>query len=477
MDTTRPRVQSSVASQALPAPYAALALGVVVTVACVVGTLSRPLEFLATFWPANALMLGMLLREPSLARDPRAWLACVCAYVFSSLLMGDGMAIAIWLSFANLAGVVAGWQFFHGLDRSTMLLRGPLSSLFLLCGCIVQAAAESIVGFSATPVLFGGSAREALLMWFSSALMCSMIVLPVVLSAPSLEAIRRFRCRAAMREFDPSRLAPLLALIASEGIALLLGGAGSLLFSVPALLWCSLRYSLFSTALLCLAVGLATSYSATMGIVNYTPEHLPDVLSLRLGITMLSLGPLSVASFQAVRNELLDKLNYAARHDALTGVFGRKTFLDQSARSLHRLSQDQRSAAVLMIDLDHFKRVNDNFGHAAGDELLRGFTRVMQQELRPTDLLGRMGGEEFAVLLPDVTKPEAEAIAQRLCDTTRTQQFHLGNNEYLNATVSVGLIHQLASPQRGQIERLLREADLALYEAKRTGRNRVMVHA
>lgn len=457
--------------------YAAAALGIAVFIACVIGTLSRPVEFLASFWPANALMLGLLLRRPSLGYHRGTWLWGGGAFVSSSLLMGDGMAAAFLLSLANLAGILAGWVFLKRLDRDTVMLRGTLSALYLLCGCIVSSLGEALLGGMATPYLFGGSMVKAIVMWFTGALICNMLMLPVVLSAPSFEAIRRARPGSWLGYRGLLHLLPLAALVTSEVAAVLLGGPGSLVFGVPALIWCALRYSLFSTALLCLAVGITKLYTASLGLIIYTPDHMLDAVSLRLGITLLSLGPLAVASFQAVRNELLDKLNYAARHDALTGVLGRNTFLEQCAHWLQRLASERRPAAVLMIDLDNFKSVNDTYGHAAGDELLRGFTRLVQQQLGPADLLGRMGGEEFAVLLPNVSHAEAREVAERLCEATRRELFTFSDDLQLHITASIGMVHQNAPPGHERIEQWLKEADYALYEAKGTGRNRVVTRA
>ena len=460
---------------ALSVSYAAAALGIMVFAACIWGTLSRPVAFLASFWPANALMLGLLLRRPELAQTYLGWMWGAIGFVTSSILMGDSAAAVVWLSFSNLAGVYAGWQFFKRLDRNTVLLRGTLSALCLLCGCIVAAAGEALVGFRATPILFGGIAKDAFLMWFTSALMCGMLVLPVVLTAPSFAQIRRIQWNTCIERFNVLHLAPLIAVVACEVAAAMLGGPGSLVFSVPALIWCALRYSLFSTALLCFAVGLTKSYTASLGLITFTPDHMVDAISLRLGITLLSLGPLAVASSQAVRNELLNKLHYAARHDGLTGVLGRNTFLEQCASWLHRLANERRPAAVLMIDLDNFKKVNDTYGHAAGDELLRGFTQLIQKQLRHSDVLGRMGGEEFAILMPNVSHTEALVQAERLCEATRNQTFTYAEYGELRITVSIGMVHQDAPPKNTLIEHLLREADHALYEAKGTGRNRVVV--
>ena len=111
---------------ALTVSYAAAALGIMVFAACIWGTLSRPVAFLSSFWPANALMLGLLLRRPELAQTYLGWMWGAIGFVTSSILMGDSAAAVVWLSFSNLAGVYAGWQFFKRLDRNTVLLRGTL---------------------------------------------------------------------------------------------------------------------------------------------------------------------------------------------------------------------------------------------------------------------------------------------------------------------------------------------------------------
>ena len=115
------------------------------------------------------------------------------------------------------------------------------------------------------------------------------------------------------------------------------------------------------------------------------------------------------------RSELLHRMRYQAHHDSLTDVLSRNGFVQASNSLLQRLTHESGSVAVLMLDLDHFKRVNDSYGHATGDLLLREFTRTMTQTLRPQDVLGRIGGEEFAVVLPRISAADAATIAERLC--------------------------------------------------------------
>jgi diguanylate cyclase (GGDEF)-like protein len=125
-----------------------------------------------------------------------------------------------------------------------------------------------------------------------------------------------------------------------------------------------------------------------------------------------------------------------------------------------------------MLDIDYFKHINDRYGHQKGDEVLVTFVSRLQSELRQSDQLGRYGGEEFLVLLPDTSKSDAEKIAQRLRHAIADTPFQI-NDEVLDVTTSIGLACLEADVSLGQDE-LVGRADVALYLAKQTGRNRVV---
>jgi diguanylate cyclase (GGDEF)-like protein len=172
----------------------------------------------------------------------------------------------------------------------------------------------------------------------------------------------------------------------------------------------------------------------------------------------------------------LVKDRIAARHqnvsliDPLTGVANRRGFLHAGERLMIRTRFTNRPAALLTFDLDRFKSINDKFGHPAGDTVLVTFCRLATSQLRPTDLFGRMGGEEFASLLPDTMRQDALQLAERLraafeatCHTVAEQPF--------TATVSVGVA--TSDHASFDLSALLVAADQALYRAKALGRNRV----
>ena len=456
----------------LPPPLLWLGLGLLVFAACLVGIFARPIGFLSAFWPANALLLGLLVRYPALARPP-AWVAAAVGYVAADLATGSGWGMALWLNAANLLGATAGWLVLRRLDESTRRLQRTVSALYLLLAALAASAVAALAGCGAAPVYFNTHWSDLLSLWFGTELMNYMLIVPVVLAAPRADSPPPAAAQGSASLLW--RVAPVCSLLLVEGIRIVIGGPGMLAFVVPGLLWCALSYSTFTASLLSLVVCLWTMAGVATGVLNFTPAHASEVLSLRVGVTLLALGPLAVACASAARAEALRRLDHAVRHDDLTGVLARRALLQQGERLLARWQRESAGVAVMMLDVDHFKQVNDRHGHGAGDQLLIGITQAMAGALRAQDLLGRMGGEEFAVVLPGVSPAEAHAIAERLRRAVEQQPFGAldGASEPLHATVSIGLVHSASMGGEVDMDMLLLAADAALYRAKAEGRNRV----
>ncbi len=162
----------------------------------------------------------------------------------------------------------------------------------------------------------------------------------------------------------------------------------------------------------------------------------------------------------------------AAMIDPLTGIANRRAFLHEAGVMAKRHSANPRPTAVLLIDLDHFKSINDRFGHALGDRVLEIFTDAAQQSIRATDLIGRLGGEEFAAILYDTSREKAVVASERMRETFARIAQDVGGRPVC-ATVSIGLVH-CEGPVL-DVPELLAQADQALYFAKENGRNRVEV--
>lgn len=166
------------------------------------------------------------------------------------------------------------------------------------------------------------------------------------------------------------------------------------------------------------------------------------------------------------------RLNQLARTDALTGALVRGHFFDLAGREIARARRDDRPLGVLMIDVDHFKAVNDAYGHAAGDETLRRIAEIARGQLRPSDVFGRIGGEEFAAALPNVGPQDSLLVAERLRQAVDGEDIAIGGNRMITCTVSIGAASMRAGDE--SFEAALARADERLYTAKDLGRNRVV---
>lgn len=152
-----------------------------------------------------------------------------------------------------------------------------------------------------------------------------------------------------------------------------------------------------------------------------------------------------------------------AHYDALTGIYNRRALLQYCEEEFERAVRTGRNMALMFIDLDHFKRINDSYGHQHGDKVLQYFAKQVASTLRPTDRFGRYGGEEFAVVLPETSMEAAQTVAHRIHEV-------LATGHALDCKVSIGLTMWLGSEDT--VEVMFARADRALYTAKEQGRNR-----
>lgn len=181
--------------------------------------------------------------------------------------------------------------------------------------------------------------------------------------------------------------------------------------------------------------------------------------------------PNSLLTTVAARLERARMLRYLLDHDSLTGLLTHTAFYDRASAVFVQARRRNVSAVVAMLDVDHFKRVNDSFGHVAGDNVLASLAALLRNRLRPVDVAGRYGGEEFGVVLPDVGFDEARRMIEAIRQEWAAQSHETGSGETISVTFSGGL-----SPMQDGLRDVtawIEMADRELYEAKRSGRNRV----
>ena len=173
------------------------------------------------------------------------------------------------------------------------------------------------------------------------------------------------------------------------------------------------------------------------------------------------------------RKALEEELIRQAHIDYLTGVNNRRYFMERAEQELRRANRSGNQLSIFMLDIDHFKRINDRYGHKVGDLVLKMLAEVCQSALRDIDVLARMGGEEFAVLLPETESSLAIEVARRLQDSINKASLPLEGDLAIKIQVSIG-VASMTSPH-DNMDILLHRADTALYEAKNIGRNRICV--
>ena len=171
---------------------------------------------------------------------------------------------------------------------------------------------------------------------------------------------------------------------------------------------------------------------------------------------------------------LQNQLTRLATTDYLTGIPNRRHFIELAERELKRSLRYGNHFVLAVVDLDLFKRINDTYGHHAGDVVLKEFGVICRMDLRDTDILGRIGGEEFAIMLPNISLSEAKDVIERIREDVENANVQISKNSAIRFTASFGLSESNANTL--DLDTIIKFADEALYQAKQTGRNKVSIH-
>lgn len=263
------------------------------------------------------------------------------------------------------------------------------------------------------------------------------------------------------------------------------GARITIMSSIAAIMWCYPEYILLKDKnssilqkvivfvyggeliLLFLRAYVGIKFNESMNLLSNNIYNILFFIGLYIVMLMGNIG------FILMAKEKTDlELMNAAKYDELTGIFNRREFLLR-ARSIVLLCEVQKKPlSFLMIDLDHFKKINDVYGHAAGDIVLKNFAQNLKSRLRKYDLFGRFGGEEFTVLLPETDEKLALDIAERLRKSTENSTININENTVIKYTISIGIVTVIPD-QSTSVDTLYKSSDDALYIAKMNGRNRV----
>jgi len=376
--------------------------------------------------------------------DPRT---LIVASLLSAGLMG-----AVSLAFATLRGssrIIGRWGMAMLVLAAGLLglaLRGVIPdwmSMALSSTIIVAALVIAMRGLR----LFLGSAPRDLLGWGLTAALFIFLL--------------------AFATIWPSQVARTLAISAT--IAYIAFRAAMLLHrSAPAHCRLSARfaeYMFWATAVATVARGVATLVVGTEDVMQPAALNATSFLAYAGFIMVSTLGVMWM-EIETLQAELV----HFAHYDSLTNIYNRGTFLAECEREVSRSSRGGAAFSLAIFDLDRFKQVNDRYGHPAGDQVLKAFAEILRTSIRKHDTVGRYGGEEFALLMPQTGKDTAVRVAERIRRALEARGVSVDIGR-IDVTVSAGVATYGADGE--DWDGLLSAADTALYEAKDAGRNRV----
>jgi diguanylate cyclase (GGDEF)-like protein len=229
-----------------------------------------------------------------------------------------------------------------------------------------------------------------------------------------------------------------------------------------------------AVTLICIAVSVVITAAVTYFATGSLTFGLGNYISILVPAVIAPIGSYFHISMSARLREANERLRALSETDPLTQTYNRRRFLEVAVQQLALARRHCFPTSLLLIDFDHFKQINDRFGHAAGDSVLVEGTRIMREALRESDTLARFGGEEFIVLLPHTAREGAVMVAERVMAAIRDHAFAHGG-EAVAVTVSIGGV--TCETSETSLDTLTSRADWLLYAAKQGGRNRCMIEA
>ncbi|MCW8888590.1 MAG: sensor domain-containing diguanylate cyclase [Gammaproteobacteria bacterium] len=207
-------------------------------------------------------------------------------------------------------------------------------------------------------------------------------------------------------------------------------------------------------------------------VLSWNSHSITNIQGEVTGSLALAKDVTEIRDKQEQLEQALERAEALAREDELTGLFNRRAFFEQGVYIFKEMRRNRGRTSVIMMDLDHFKSINDQHGHAKGDEVLKNVANVIKKHVREIDIVGRLGGEEFGFILPNTDLEESEVICERLRVEISKLMIE-GDGESRQVTSSFGLT--ISMGETDTLDRMLSRADDALYRAKKFGRNRIEI--
>ena len=435
-----------------------------------------PPGYATAVWPPSGIALAAVLLLGN-----RVWPGVWLGAALVNLTVQSSLAAALLMGTGNTLEALAGAALVRRyLGVPCNFERGEDVIEFVAIAALSSAIAASVA--AAPLALVHSLSSQALLWngwtWWQGDVMGIVIVAPVILSWSVRGETRWPRWKIVEGACLAGSMLAITYTIFSDGLAAVLPSLPLTFAILPFVIWAALRFRQREVATVNVFVCATAVWFTLEGRGPFAPTPLNTSLLLLLAFmsTVVTTG-LVLSAVVGERARAIEALKRALQNlreetirDPLTGLYNRRFLGDYLPRELIRARRERGRVALIMIDLDRFKQVNDTAGHAAGDLVLMEIATLLKRHIRGSDIACRYGGEEFTLVLPKATPESAHRKAEAICSAIREDR-----DKLLEVTASLGVA--FFPDHAADAESLLRAADEALYEAKRKGRNRVKIFA
>lgn len=449
----------------------AINIFVITTLFYFFGASLRLIDELSLFWPLNAVLAAVFVRNPFLNRPVYYFLCYSAMVIYDAFTTHWGWQSAI-INLSNMVFIIIVALLLLRYSRDENENNWAINAFKIFYFCLIGAVLSSLLGSLGS---LGPSSdyRQFIPLfadWFSEQFSTGVLMMPFLLMA-------KWPQWGKMPAFHFSKLYPLLGVIISVIASVVIGGAGSLAFPLPALIWCAIRYPLPITALITLLTGgmeIVLVANSIVVIHHSQPLVVNEMFSARLGIATMAICPLIVSVSVDAINRLIKQTSLRADYDYLTGVHSRSGLYEALKITAPLMHKPGQKLCVMLLDIDYFKRINDNYGHECGDVVLRAFAAQLRKAVGEEGLVARLGGEEFVVSCSTNSEDEGYKIAEKIRQSIELTAFRY-QQQTLFITVSIGLAATTPGKETllDAFNALLAEADKYLYLSKRNGRNQI----
>lgn len=441
----------------------AFAIFALTTLFYFIGAELRLVHELSLFWPLNGVMAGVFARYIWLNKL-RYYAVCYVTMLGYDAFTTEWGWVSLVINLSNMVFIVIAAQLVIRDKRLGKNKYEPVSALRLFNYCLIAALACALIGAIGSVGIDRLTFWPLFADWFTEQFSTGVLIVPCILTLGIPGAVKRLTLEKMM---------PVVVLIISVLASVYIGGAGSLAFPLPALIWCAVRYTPQVTCLLTFVTGAMEIVLVANSIINISvasPLSVPQMFSARLGIATMAICPIMVSMSVAAIHSLMKQVALRADFDFLTQVYSRSGLYEALKRQEYSRSQH---ISVILLDIDFFKSINDNYGHECGDQMLSVFAKRLQMIVGDTGLVARMGGEEFVVLIPSDSPEEGMQLAESIRKAVALHPFNWQQQEiYMTVSIGLGNGHVAANALTDLFNQLMVEADECLYRSKNEGRNR-----